>query len=309
MTQPTPAIRRTTVRTATAVLVLGICITACGSDDDTGSSTNSDNASSGGTEEALRQAVQDGLDAMNSGDTEALLNGRTARCREQTTVEEAQQSTDLIDSLYGDITLEELQILEFDETSARVLGTTGIEALDEANNQDGARWTWEDGAWRNDDCDDNTENGENSDPAGAAEGDLPLGEVYAWDDGLAVTVDNLRQVPASDLGEYETVEDAEIPFVADVTITNTGDQPYDLSGLHLGVTGATQGGDAYNTSYENVGAVGHYEGRLAPGETLESVHGWTIEEQHGLDVVIEAFRNDDWQLPQPTWIGSITPAA
>lgn len=145
-------------------------------------------------------------------------------------------------------------------------------------------------------------------PAGATSDDLAPGDSYTWDNDLTVTVDNIREVPDTDIGEFDFIPDGHLPFVADVTITNDSDTPYDLAGLQPNAEGATQGGDAPSASFDSINAVGHYEGRLAPGETLETVRGWTIDEEHGREVVIEAFRNDDWNLTMPTWVGSIAPA-
>jgi hypothetical protein len=137
-------------RTRTAALATGAALllatAACSSSDNGRSSSPADEA-------ALRQAVQDSVDAINEGDVQAILDAQSARCRDRTSEAEAQQAVDLMETLYGDVTLQSLDILEFNEDGAVVKGTTGIQALDEADDgTDGARWIYEDGAWRDDDC-------------------------------------------------------------------------------------------------------------------------------------------------------------
>ncbi|KAB8167226.1 hypothetical protein FH609_012645 [Streptomyces sp. 3MP-14] len=217
-------------------------------------------------------------------------------------MEEAAEAIGLIDALYGEITFETLDILEFDGTTARVHGTTGIEDLDRANGDDGARWIWEDGAWRDDSCAEDT--GAAPDDAAAAPSDLAVGDAFAWEDGTSLTIDGVTEIPLDSLGEFDTVTEGHTPFQVNMTIVNDGQQPVDLGEFGIVVEGATNGGtveSVYLTDQE------YLEGRLAPGESTEYRDPYSIDtEANGRDLVIEVWRyTDDMSLDAPTWIATI----
>ncbi|GAA2108769.1 nuclear transport factor 2 family protein [Streptomyces synnematoformans] len=140
-------IRTGILAASTAVL---LTLTACGSDDE---GDAGDGATQAG-EAALRKAVQDRMDAVNDGNVDAIQELTSTRCREKTSKQELTKTIDLTNTLYGDIELKSLDILEINEDSAVVKGTTGIEALDkpQPGDDEGARWALEDGHWRTDDC-------------------------------------------------------------------------------------------------------------------------------------------------------------
>ncbi|UCM88588.1 DUF4352 domain-containing protein [Streptomyces marincola] len=295
----------------TTALTLALVGTACGSEEGTDQGGAGASEAERGSEEALRQAVEDNLAAMNAGDTDAFLAGQSARCRELTTASAADQAMELIGTLYGDISLRELDILEFDGTSARVLGTTGIEALDDAGEQDGARWVWEEGAWRSDDCEEGaTGQAADEDPAegdtsATVPSDLAVGESHAWDDGVSVTVAALAEIPLDSLGEFDTVTEGHTPFWVELEIVNDGDQPLDLSEFGLIVEGATNGGAVESVYLEDTEFL---EGRLAPGETMDFRDAHSIDTaRNGSELVIEVWRyNDDMGFEPPTWVGSLS---
>ncbi|ARQ70209.1 hypothetical protein [Streptomyces marincola] len=300
---------------AATALILALVGTACGSDSDSdadaGGGGGETSEAERGSEEALRRAVEDNLAAMNAGDTDAFLAGQSARCREVTTASEAGQAMELIDTLYGDISLRELDILEFDGVNARVLGTTGIEALDDAGEQDGARWVWEEGEWRSDDCEEGaTGQAADEDPAegdtsATVPPDLAVGESHAWDDGVSVTVAALTGIPLDSLGEFDTVTEGHTPFSVELEIVNEGDQPLDLSEFGLVVEGATNGGSVDSVYLEDAEFL---EGRLAPGETMDFRDAYSIDTaRNGSELVIEVWRyHDDMDFEPPTWSGSVS---
>ncbi|WP_129841119.1 nuclear transport factor 2 family protein [Streptomyces sp. RFCAC02] len=283
----------------TAALTLAAA--ACSSDGDDGNRPSA----AGGSREQLRQAVEDNLAAINDGDVDALLASQSANCRERTTPEETAQALELIDAFYGDVSLEDLDIIEFDGTTARVRGTTGIEAIDESGDQDGARWIWEDGAWRDDSCDeDAADDQEADDPADTVPTDLPVGKSHDWSDGATTTVTGVSEIPDDSLGEFSTLTEGHTPFWVEITITNHSEQPIDLGDFHLSVEGATNGGTVDSVYIEDQE---HLEGRLAPGETKEWRDSYSIDTAaNGRDLVIEVWRtSEDLFLDAPTWVATI----
>lgn len=293
--------RARTLLLATAV-TLTVTLAGCGGDGDS--------ATSATAEADVERALRDYVTAMNEGDADAVLASLSERCRQATNENEVRTRLELFSQIYGDIELREINVRDIEDGTARVSAVSGIDALDEESERSGgARWILEDGAWRNDDCDegadDGADDGQEDASALAPAPELALGETYTWDDDLSLTVGGLREVPAQDIGEYDFVEDGQLPFVADLTITNNGSAPFDLSHLFPGAEGVTNGGRADTTRFEAYGETGYLEGRLAPGETLAHVFGWTLAEEHGREIAIEVGRGDDWSLPAPVWLGTI----
>ncbi|WP_129839644.1 hypothetical protein [Streptomyces sp. RFCAC02] len=105
----------------TNAALLLFATTACGSDD--GGGEQSGRAT--GTEEELRRAVEANIAAINDGDAEAARDGQSADCRAQATAEDLSEGIALIAELHGEVTLEEVEIVEFDGTSAQVRGVIG----------------------------------------------------------------------------------------------------------------------------------------------------------------------------------------
>lgn len=142
----------TRTRLAAALLAIALPITACGGDGDDGSDGDNPLSQGANAEADIEQAVRDHMDAINDGDIDRIVEFTSQRCRDATSEQEMQEMVDLIDTMYGDITIQELTISDVTENSALVRGTTGIQALDEAGDGDGSPWILEDGAWREDDC-------------------------------------------------------------------------------------------------------------------------------------------------------------
>ncbi|GAA3870641.1 hypothetical protein [Streptomyces sedi] len=296
--------RRLLIAAATATVVT---LTGCGSDDGTDDNRSPRQGEAGGTEDDLLQAIDDNLAAINDGDAEAVFASRSAACREEATVEEAAEAVGLVGALYGEISFETLEVLEFDGTTARVRGTTGIEALDSDDGEEGegARWIWEEGAWRDDSCgEDSDDEAEDADEAATAPSDLPAGEGYDWGDGISLTVDGVTEMPLDSLGEYDSVPDGHTPFQVEMTIVNDGDQPLELDEFAIVVEGATNGGTVdslYLMDQE------YLEGRLAPGESKEHREAYSIDTAaHGRDLVVEGWRyTDELGSDTPTWVVTI----
>ncbi|TDC73792.1 hypothetical protein [Streptomyces hainanensis] len=293
-----------------AATLLVLSTAACGSDAESGDDPrDARSADAGGSEEELRRAVEDSLGAINEGDADALLAGQSAACREQTSADEAVEALALIEALYGEIRLEEIEILEFEGTSAVVRGTTGIEALDSAGDDDGARWIWEDGAWRDDSCDDAgsaQDSGQDAapDPDATVPSDLAAGETHEWDDGVSVTLTGVTEIPSDSLGEFDLVTEGHTPFFVELTIVNDGEQPADLGEFSTLVEGATNGGTVDSVYVEGEE---YLEGRLAPGETKEHREPYSIDTAaNGSDLVIELWRyQEDMDFDAPTWVATI----
>ncbi|MCE7079612.1 hypothetical protein LZF96_05340 [Streptomyces sp. ST2-7A] len=300
---------RTTVALFTAFTVLGT-LTACG--EGTGDGTGGEGASTeaGGTEEALRDAVQANMDAINGGHADAMYNLLSERCRARTTMEEVEFSLGLIKELYGNLTLEEVIVRDMDGNTAIVEGKTGIEALDRAEEEDGGgRWIHEDGDWRNDECDDtdpadtdeNTVGEEHADQSGA---DLPLGDTHTWDDGVALTITDVTEIPADRIGEYDYVSEGQTPFTVTLTVVNDSGNPVDLDDFYISVQGITTGGSAESVYLDGSEIL---EGRLATGQTREHEEHFSLDtDKYGQDIVIEGNRLSALMGPDsPTWIATL----
>ncbi|MBB0242742.1 hypothetical protein FNQ90_01115 [Streptomyces alkaliphilus] len=301
---------RTTAVLFTAFTLLG-ALTACGADsgDEGGTGGEGSSTEAGGTEEALREAVQANVDAINGGRADAVYTLLSERCRTQTTMEEVEFSLELIKELYGDLTLEDVTVHEVDGHTALVEGKTGVEALDRAEEEDGGgRWIHEDGNWRNDECDDtdtaeaegNFEE-EDSDRSGA---DLALGETHTWDDGVALTLTEVTEIPAEGIGEYDYVSEGQTPFTVTLTIVNDSGSPVDLDDFYVSVQGTTTGGSADSVYLDGSEFL---EGRLAAGQTREHEEHFSFDtEKYGHDLVIEANRPSDFLNPDsPAWIATL----
>jgi hypothetical protein len=299
--------RTRTAVTLAAALATALTLTACGSDDRTSASGT---GGTGGSDAELRAAVQNNLKAINDADADAVIAAHTVRCRAIVDKDYLPISLGLIEELYGEITLEELKILQNDGAVARVRGTTGIQALDEDDeDSDGARWVYEDGEWRNDDCDDEDQGDdpEATDDNGqgtAAPGDLAIGDSHTWDGtGLTVTVTDVTE--RSEFGEWDMPTADSTPFSVHVTIANDGDAPIDLSDVAITVEGATSGGGVNLDYFE-----GDLElsGRLAVGETITGTWSDSINEDYGRDLVITIAHwhdsNSVW-ADDPQWLATI----
>jgi len=280
---------------------LAATLTACSDDD---APPTRDTNATGGSEDELRQAVQAGVDAINSADTDAYLALQSAACREQVTPDETQQTFELIESLYGDIDLQTVEISDFDGATARVRGTTGIQALDEAGDQDGALWTWEDGGWRDDSCHEDV--GQATAEDSTVPTDLAIGDTHNWDDGASLTITSVSQTPDSELGEFdrEFITEGQTPITVAVTVTNSGDAPLDLSEFSFFVEGATTGGEAESQFFEGDEFL---EGRLAPGQSRDHTEHYSFDiGQYGADITVEGFRmHEGMDLDSPIWAATI----
>ena len=296
-------------RTASAVVaaVAVLTLTACGSD-------TSPVLGATGSEADLRKAVQANLDAINSGDAESILDSMSARCQGSNSVEEIRQASEMIAAIYGELTLVELDIPEFDGTSALVRGRTGIQALDDES--DGARWIHEDGAWRNDDCvdtgsdagpdtDTDTDDSDSSTDSGQDTGeDLGIGETHTYPGtDVSVTVTGVREV--TEFAEWDSPTEGATPFRVHLTIHNAGDAHIDLDDLFVSAEGATIGGAVNSEYFENDMII---TGRLAAGATVDATWSASLDEEYGRDLVVTVGYWHDGDFPtsaEPQWAATI----
>lgn len=134
-------------------------------------------------------------------------------------------------------------------------------------------------------------------------GPLTVGDTYTWPhDQVAATVTSVAEF--TNLGEYDTVEPGEIPFRVEITVTNNGQQPIDASSFSAFVMGATVGGEAAGTSFDE--GSNEFAGQLAPGNTATFTDDAVIDEQYGRDVLVELQRWDtDVMDEPPVWTATI----
>ncbi|WP_225794773.1 hypothetical protein [Streptomyces aculeolatus] len=138
----------------------------------------------------------------------------------------------------------------------------------------------------------------------AADTSLTVGETFTYDDGLAVTVDSIREF--SDFGEFDyPPEDGDTAFRINLTFDNGTKKPFSLDDLYLSVEGATNGGAAEGNYWENGSK--EITGRVAPGVATNGTSDHTLAAKYGRDVVVTLGRLDEANLMADDleWSGSI----
>ncbi|WP_190232961.1 hypothetical protein [Streptomyces avicenniae] len=288
--------------TAVATL-LALSATACGSDGDDGdaAAASEQPTASSGTEEQLRQAVEDSFAAMTSADAASVHAAQSAACRELTSVEEVEAFLVLMEDFDEPPTLQEVEIEEFDGTSARVRAITTDTSLAGTPVIDTLDWVWEEGAWHDNSCEGELDEGVGSVPASS---ELAVGETHTWDDGISMTVASLTEVTAESLGDLVEVTEGHTPFRAEVTVVNDSEVPIELDLFQPFVVGATTGGEADGLhlaeGYEPFG------GRLAPGETKEFSPAFSIDTaEYGTELTVQVWYGTETAGP-PSWTGSLS---
>ncbi len=134
---------------------------------------------------------------------------------------------------------------------------------------------------------------------------LEFGESYTWPDGLKVTVVDAKVFTDHDEDLLESPEPGNIDFRVGLKLENGGKEPVALDDLSLIVEGATNGGEAAFTLFENGSQP--LEGRLAPGVSTTKNHDNTIESKYGRKIVVTVQRSsDDFSLGFPEFSGTIT---
>lgn len=144
-----------------------------------------------------------------------------------------------------------------------------------------------------------------SDEEGSSEPslDLKFGQSYTWPDGLKVSVIDATRV--TKFGEYESKPDLdETGFRVRLKLTNRGKTPAQLDKLSTIIEGATNGGEAASTDYEEGSEP--LEGRLAPGVTTVKTDDGVLEKRHGSKIVVRVQRwSDDFDQAFPEFTGTI----
>jgi hypothetical protein len=143
-----------------------------------------------------------------------------------------------------------------------------------------------------------------SDTAAKSTG-LKFGESYTWPDGLKVTVVDAKVFTDFDKDLLESPEPGSTDFRVTLKLQNTGKEPARLDDLSLIVEGATNGGEASFTAFENGSQP--LEGRLAPGVTTTKNADHVLETKYGKKVVVTVQRSsEDFDLDFPEFNGQIT---
>jgi hypothetical protein len=150
-----------------------------------------------------------------------------------------------------------------------------------------------------------------SDEAGTDSGaeakstDLKFGESYKWPDGLKVTVVDAKVFTDFNKDLLESPEPGSTDFRVTLKLENGGKQPVALDDLSLIVEGATNGGEAAFTMFENGSQP--LEGRLAPGVTAAKNADHVLETKYGKKIVVTVQRNsENFDLDFPEFTGEIT---
>lgn len=140
---------------------------------------------------------------------------------------------------------------------------------------------------------------------GAKSTGLKFGETYKWPDGLKVTVVDAKVFTDYDKDLLESPEPGNTDFRVTIKLENAGKKPVALDDLSLIVEGATNGGEASFTSFENGSQP--LEGRLAPGVSATKNADHVLETKYGKKVVVTVQRSsDNFDLDFPEFNGEIT---
>ncbi|MFF2852711.1 hypothetical protein ACFVT5_41420 [Streptomyces sp. NPDC058001] len=133
---------------------------------------------------------------------------------------------------------------------------------------------------------------------------LKFGKSYTWPDGLKVTVVEAKRFTDYDADLYESAEPGKTDFRLNLKIENTGKASVDLGDLSTIIEGATDGGEAASTAFEN--GASPLEGRLAPGRTVTKTDDNVLETRYGKKIVVTVQRiSDALDLEFPEFEGEI----
>lgn len=134
---------------------------------------------------------------------------------------------------------------------------------------------------------------------------LTFGESYTWPDGLKVTVVEAKVFTDYDKELMESAEPGKTDFRVKLKLENTGKAPAALDDLSTIIEGATNGGEAATTAFENGSAP--LEGRLAPGVSATKTDDSVLETKYGKKIVVTVQRSsDNFDLDFPEFTGEIT---
>ncbi|MFL6096085.1 MAG: hypothetical protein ACJ71Y_11605 [Blastococcus sp.] len=147
--------------------------------------------------------------------------------------------------------------------------------------------------------------GESSTGAEGKSTGLKFGESYTWPDGLKVTVVKAKVFTDYDKELLESAEPGKTDFRVELKLENTGKAPAALDDLSTIIEGATNGGEAASTSFENGSEP--LEGRLAPGVSVVKNDDNVLESKYGKKIVVTVQRSsEDFTLDFPEFEGEIT---
>lgn len=144
-----------------------------------------------------------------------------------------------------------------------------------------------------------------SDQADGKSAGLKFGQSYTWPDGLKVTVIEAKRFTDYDAELLESADPGKTDFRVKLKVENTGKTPAALDDLSTIIEGATNGGEAASTSFENGSEP--LEGRLAPGVSAVKTDDNVLESKYGRKVVVTVQRaSEDFSLDFPEFTGEIT---
>ncbi|MFE0470455.1 hypothetical protein ACFW2V_02415 [Streptomyces sp. NPDC058947] len=141
--------------------------------------------------------------------------------------------------------------------------------------------------------------------SGAKSTGLKFGESYTWPDGLKVTVVDAKRFTDFNEDLLESPEPGSLDFRVSLKLENGGKTPVALDDLSLIVEGATNGGEASFTMFENGSQP--LEGRLAPGVEAVKNADHVLETKYGKKIVVTVQRSsENFDLDFPEFNGEIT---
>ncbi|MFE6163799.1 hypothetical protein ACFQ7F_33340 [Streptomyces sp. NPDC056486] len=134
---------------------------------------------------------------------------------------------------------------------------------------------------------------------------LKFGESYTWPDGLKVSVAEAKVFKDYDAELLESADPGSTDFRVKLKVTNSGKSAVALNDVSLIIEGATNGGEAASTSFEN--GAEPLEGRLAPGVSATKTNDNALETKYGKKIVVTVQRGSaEFDLEFPEFTGSIT---
>lgn len=139
-------------------------------------------------------------------------------------------------------------------------------------------------------------------PAEQASTGLAFGKSYTWPDGLRVSVVDAHVF--TNYTEFEEPEKGKTDFRVRLKLTNTGKSAVKLDDLSTIIEGATNGGEAASTEFEN--GSNPLEGRLAPGVTVTKTDDSVLGTRYGKKIVVTVQRaSENFDLEFPEFTGTI----
>jgi hypothetical protein len=134
-----------------------------------------------------------------------------------------------------------------------------------------------------------------------------FGQTYTWSDGIKATIVSATVFTAYDKSLDEHATPGETDFRLRIRITNNGRAPLDLSALSTIINGATNGGQAASTTFNNGSAP--LEGLLAPGVTTVKTDDDSLKTAYGRKIAVTLQRTTPGSIdlmPSPVFAGTIT---